>query len=599
MPLFFQIAEKPSWTIIPPENPLPSGTKERLSILRKELEKPETTEGRKKELMRSIGQTQLLALREGDDEKARNILKWRETFESIRTIDLLSLRKQGILLYEYLLFNKKWTLGPIKKEDLKSGEEFWVNFGVNKYMKDSVGAGDILPDEVSSIEVNGKKAERKNIAWRPGYYAMEWKKWIYRPIYDGDTIKIISTWVVDPEQAKRNKEVAEVFIKQRAMEDILESMRLGKDPRKELEYLSNDEYTEALQYAEQIKKEQAERVLRMPKAKTESDFLKNYGEYLDSVCAQFRVPQEVMMAIFRKETIGFSSTAANGSTGAHGIWQVMPKTWLEIQDKTLPRYGVNGKMLDRNNIKDQILAATCYIRDRADIRGGSIEWGIMWYFGVSSANYSNVKVENPDVYKVMESNGLSWPTWFEKAYIIWLGLSPGNIPSVYNTAWKDQLPKEEYDTTGLPFWLSAKITYENGDKVTWCGMIARENGENFWAIFPPIFNSSQALIRYSNDTSVRTNNPTTALSTAKDSGANILDIVFQNSKWSAMGHRACAIIAKDGNCYVYDPYYALWRSDTRTAVPYDQYMSAMIGGEWKTLVWVGLHTSDHKSLKKS
>lgn len=599
MAIFFQVAEKSPWMRNDGESPLPSNTRERLRVLRTELEKPETTELRRKELMRSIWQTQLLALRDGDDERLNKILKWRESFESIRAVDLLSLKRQGVSLYEYLFFNKKWSLGPIKKEDLKSWEEFLVNFGANKYMKDSIGAGDILPDDVSSIEVNGKKAERKNIAWRPGYYAQEWKKWIYRPIYDGDTVKIISISVPDNEQAKRNKETEETFFKQRVMEDILENMRTGKDPRKELDYLSDTEYQEALNYAEQIKKERAERAARMPKAKTESEFLKNYGEYLDSVCAQFRVPQEVMMAIFRKETIGFSSTVANESSGAHGIWQVIPSTWLDIQNKILPSYGVNGKMLDRNDIKDQILAATCYIRDRADTRGGSIEWGIMGYFGVSSANYSTAKEQNSAVYKVMQSNGLSWPDGFEKAYIIWLGLSLGNIPSAYNTAWKDQLPKEEYDTTGLPFWLSAKITYENGKEVTWCGMIARENGENFWATFPPIYNSSQALTRYSNDTSIRTNNPTTALSTAKESGANVLDIVFENSKWSAMGHRACGIIGKDGNCYVYDPYFALGRSDMRTAIPYDRYMTAMIQGEGKTLVWLGLHTSDHKSLRKS
>ncbi len=599
MAILFQVADKPSWVRVAPDLIPPSNIKEHLRALRIELEKPETTGARKIELMRSIWQTQLLAIRDNDDEKLNKILKWRESFESIRAIDLLALKRQRVPLYEYLFFNKKWALGPIKKEDLKSWEEFLVNFGANKYMKDSVGAGDILPDDVSSIEVNGKKAERKNIAWRPGYYAQEWNKWIYRPIYDGDIVKIISISIPDKEQAQRNKEVEEIFFKQRVMEDILENMRTGKDPRKELDYLSDAEYQEALTYVEQIKKERAERVARMPKAKTESEFLKNYGEYLDSVCAQFQVPQEVMMAIFRKETSGFSSTATNGDTGAHGLWQVVLSTWLEIQNKTLPRYGINGKILNRNDIKDQILAATCYIRERTDTRGGSIEAGIMWYFGVSSANFDDAKQKNPSVYAIMQSNGLSWPEWFEKAYIIWLGLSPGNIPSAYNTAWKNQLPKEEYDTTGLPFWLNPEITYESGDKVTWCGFTARENGENFWAIFPPIYNSSQALTRYSNDTSVRTNNPTTALSTAKESGANVLDIIFENSKWSDKGHRACGIIAKDGNCYVYDPYFAFGRSDMRTAIPYDRYMTAMIEGEWKTLVWIGFHTSDHKALKHS
>ena len=428
---------------------------------------------------------------------------------------------------------------------------------------------------------------------------LEWKRWNYRPIYDGDTVKILATGVIDAEQAKKNKEAEDSFFKQRAMEDILESIRLWKDPRKELSYLSNDEYKESFEYADQIKKEREERASRMPKPKNESEFLKNYGEYLDSICAHFKIPQEVMMTLFRKETNNFSSTARNKDTWAHGLGQIVDDTWKEIQDKHLPSYGIHGKILDRNDIKDQILASVCYLRNRTDERGGSIEWWLMGYFWVSWKLFNTAKEQNKWVYKVMQENNLSWPEGFEKAYIIWLGLTPGNIPTTYNNGWKNQLPKEEYDTTGLPFWLSAKITYENGKQVTWCGMTARENGENFWAIFPPIYNSSQALTRYSGDMSVRTNNPTQALSHAKESWANILDIVFENSKWSDKGHRACAIIAKDGNCYVYDPYFALGRSDMRTAIPYDKYMTAMIQGEGKTLVWVWLHTSDHKALKQS
>lgn len=575
------------------------GTRARLDSLLEELKKPKITAQERRELMKSVNQTQLLLLKEGGNEKVAGVLKWRETFESIRSIDLLSLRRQGVLLYEYLLFNTNGSLSPTKKEDLKVWEEFWVNFWVNKYMKDSVGAGDILPAEVTEVEINGKRAQRKNIWGRPGYYALEWKRWNYRPIYDGDTIKILATGVIDAEQARKNKETEDSFFKQRAMEDILESVRLWKDPRKELSYLSDDEYKESFEYAEQIKKEREERASRMPRAKSESEFLKNYGEYLDSICAHFKIPQEVMMTLFRKETNNFSSTARNKDTRAHGIGQIVDWTWQEIQDKHLPSYGIHGKMLDRNDIKDQILASVCYLRNRADERGGSIERWLMGYFWVSWKLFNTAKEQNKWVYKVMQENNLSWPEGFEKAYIIWLGLKPENIPTAYNNDWKNQLPKEEYDTTGLPFWLSAKVTYENGDKVTWCGYTARENADNFGATFPPIYNSSQALSRYSGDMSVRTNNPTQALSHAKEAWANVLDIVFQNSKWSAMGHRACAIIAKDGNCYVYDPYFALGRSDMRTAIPYDKYMTAMIQGEGKTLVWVWLHTSDHKALKQS
>ena len=601
MAVFFQSDTPTSWRRMAPERNIErdvSGdTRLKLAALMEELRRPETTEARKQELMKSVWQTQLMVLGETGDEKVREILKWRSSFEAIRSIDLLSLKRQGIPLYEYLLFKKKW--GPAKKEDLQSNEEFLVNFWDNKYMRDSVGAGDILPAEVSDVEINGKRAQRKNIWWRPWYYAKEWSQWLYRPIYDGDTVKIIHIWPIDTEQIKRNKEVEESFFKQKTMEDILENIRLWKDARKELGYLSDAEYKESLEYAEQIQKERADRALRMPKTKSESEFLKNYGEYLDSICAQLKVPQEVMLAIFRKETNWFNIQATNKDTGAHWIGQIIPSTWAEIQDKTLPKYWIHGKLLDRNDIRDQILAATCYIRDRADVRGGSIEKGIMWYFWVSSANFESAKASNPSVYSLMQANWLSWPEGFEQAYIIWLWLRPGNIPTTYNTDWKIQLPKEEYDPIGLPYGLSAKVTSENWKKITWCGYTARENGDSFWANFPPIYNSSQALTKYSGDTSIRASNPLVALTHAKEAGMNVMDIVFENSRWSEMWHRACGIIAKNGSCYVYDPYFALGRSDTRTAIPYETYMKAMIEGEWKTLVWFWLHTSNHPALKKS
>ena len=174
MAIFFQRTE----TLAPPRewnDRIPWGTRARLDALLEELKKPETTAQKRKELMKSVNQTQLLLLKEGGNEKVAGVLKWRETFESIRSIDLLSLRRQGVLLYEYLLFNTNGSLSPTKKEDLKAWEEFWVNFWVNKYMKDSVGAGDILPAEVTEVEINGKRAQRKNIWGRPGYYAARMK----------------------------------------------------------------------------------------------------------------------------------------------------------------------------------------------------------------------------------------------------------------------------------------------------------------------------------------------------------------------------------------------------------------------------------------
>jgi hypothetical protein len=87
----------------------------------------------------------------------RNILKNRKEFDNIRHVDILAMKNAGTPLYEYLLVDKNGGFGPVKSIDLVPTKEFEVNFGSNTYMKSSLGAGDILPPEVSEIEINGKK----------------------------------------------------------------------------------------------------------------------------------------------------------------------------------------------------------------------------------------------------------------------------------------------------------------------------------------------------------------------------------------------------------------------------------------------------------
>jgi hypothetical protein len=566
-------------------------TRKNPEAIEKELKDPKTTPERKKELMRSLGQTQIFL-----DEKRqkREILKNRESFEAIRTVDLLALKRSWAPLYEYLLIDNEGGLAPIKQEELKIGKTFQVNFGQNKDMKSSLGAGDILPPEVDFIEVNGKKWERKNIGWRPGYYTNDGKVWKYLPIYDGNTIKIISTTVLTEEQKNRNNSIENTFFQRRIAEDIIRSEKWGKNPRTELQYLSEEEYKNGRLFAEKIKQEQTERNTLMPKMRHEEDFMLYYGQYLDEICQKLDVPQSVMMVIFRKES-RFRSDVKNGMwSSAYGFGQIIDTTWVEIQNKHLPSQGFENNILDRNNPKDQILASTSYIAALRKSRG-SLEWALMGYFWVSKAGFTEAKEKNPKIYEIMEQNNLNGPEGFEKAYILWLGLN-GVLPSAYDQKWKNQLDKEPSDSSRLPYWLSAKIS---PDGSTWCGFTARMNAEAFRVTFPQIYNSSETLTQYSTDNSVRTNNPTLAISHAKEAGANVIDIAFENSKWSSMWHRACGVQWQDGKWYVYDPYFALGRNDKRTAVPYDTYMQEMISVQKKTLVWIGLHKSQHTALKQN
>ena len=576
--IYYQDASREKW---------PSITSD---AVERELKDPRTSPERRKELMRSVGQAQIFL-----DEKRqkREVLRNRESFETIRAVDLLALKRIWTPLYSYLLIDNDGWLGPVKWEDLQAGKVFQVNFGQNENMKSSIGAGDILPAEVDSIEVNGKKWERKNIGGRPGYYLYEGKSWKYLPIYDGNTVKIVSTTILSEEQKNRNTSVENSFFQKRIAEDIIRSEKWGKNPRQELDYISEEDYKNAGLFAEKIKQEQTERNSLMPKTNSEEEFLLYYGRYLDEVCEKLNIPQSIVTALFRKES-GFRSDAKNGM-GSSGHWfgQILESTWTEIQDKHLPSQWFSVQILDRTNPKDQILASVSYIAALRKSRG-SLEWALMGYFWVNSSNFEEAKIKNPKVYEIMIQNDLSGPQGFEKAYIIWLGLW-GILQDTYDPKWKDQLDKELRDTSGLPYWLSAKISQDGS---TWCGFTARMNADIFRVTFPQIYNSSETLTQYSTESSVRTNNPTTAINHAKEADTNVIDIVFQNTKWSNMWHRACGVQWKDGKWYVYDPYFAIGRSDRRAAIPYDTYMQEMIENQKKTLVWVGLHLSRHPALKK-
>ncbi len=113
-----------------------------------------------------------------------------------------------------------------------------------------------------------------------------------------------------------------------------------------------------------------------PPTQNEQEFLSTYGSYLDSVCKQVNIPQNVMLALFRKES-GFNSNAKNPNGTAHGFGQIIDSTWYggkggdqptgeSIEKKLLPKYGFHGIQLDRENPKDQILASVILLASMRD-----------------------------------------------------------------------------------------------------------------------------------------------------------------------------------------------------------------------------------------
>ena len=70
------------------------------------------------------------------------------------------------------------------------GQKMIVNFWSNSHANELLGLGDLLPNNVLSVEVNGKIGTLK-ASPRPGYYT---DKWLYLSVYNESIIKILKIW---------------------------------------------------------------------------------------------------------------------------------------------------------------------------------------------------------------------------------------------------------------------------------------------------------------------------------------------------------------------------------------------------------------------
>lgn len=81
-----------------------------------------------------------------------------------------------------------------------SGMRLIVDFGGNPAINSAVGAGDILPDEVDRVKINGTEGVKK-LDPRPGFYDAKTDR--YLPIFDGYSIEILSSEELTDEDRKR------------------------------------------------------------------------------------------------------------------------------------------------------------------------------------------------------------------------------------------------------------------------------------------------------------------------------------------------------------------------------------------------------------
>lgn len=580
------------------------------------------TESEKKGILREIKQSAFFGIKEDGTEKQKKVLEKRDSFESANVVDILSLKRRGVSLEKHLLIDKNNPSNPVDLDSMSNGKSFEVNFGKNTHMRDGIGMGDILPADIQSIQVIGKNGEvregvRREIAGRPGYYYRDHKIWKYIDVYDGDTVNIKSKVTLTPEQRKFYEKVTELHYKQELAESFMRSREQGKNPIEEYSYLDKSERDEAETFSKNMEAERDARRKLSPPTHNEQEFLSTYGSYLDQVCKQVGIPQNVMLALFRKES-GFNSNAKNASGSAYGFGQIIDSTWYggkneksptgeSIEKKLLPKYGFHGIQLDRQNPKDQILASVVLLASMRDARWGNLFKGVMSYFGVDPNDIAKAKAANSWVEKLRIKAGLpDTAEGLNQAYVQeFLWLKPADLSKGYDAEWVKNLPKDNTNLNNISFgsveWLVLGLKAKVIDGATWCGQTARLHGNMFGASFPAIYNSSQALSLYDSDEKVLNHDPSVAKNTALKMWGNVFDIVFQNTHGSKMGHRACAVVAKNGEVFVYDPYFhnsgLIKREDGRVPVPYDAYMHEMLQSQRKILVGLWVHESDNKLLK--
>ena len=177
-------------------------TKAELARLRLELNQ-EKDEWKKRETLRKIARIERFdRIQEWDNPEKEAIGKilLNKTTETYLGSDLLSLKKRWVDISSLVLVSEEAPDKEISSTKMEVGNSFIVNFGVNKHLNANIGAGDILPNEVNTVKINGVEWIRGNIP-RPGYYAGE----KYLPIFDGDKIEIVKKLTLSGEEAQGAK----------------------------------------------------------------------------------------------------------------------------------------------------------------------------------------------------------------------------------------------------------------------------------------------------------------------------------------------------------------------------------------------------------
>jgi hypothetical protein len=147
---------------------------------------------------------------------------WKKNYDSLTAWDILTMKKNGVDLSQFLLVKASWEPKEVSKASMGVGDKFIVNFWRNTSIDRWIGAGDIFPiDQISKVSINGIEWTRKSNP-RPWFYRKDGK---YLAIHDGDIVDIVEKKPFSNDEEKKTFWDAELsWFKNLRKKDLAEAM---------------------------------------------------------------------------------------------------------------------------------------------------------------------------------------------------------------------------------------------------------------------------------------------------------------------------------------------------------------------------------------
>lgn len=306
---------------------------------------------------------QFFAIKNKWTNEQKEILSLSQNQDNLRSSDILFLKKKWADLTKLLLVYKDDATKEISRDKIIENDKFIANFWENKNINAVIWAGDILPNEIKEVEINGTKWIRKNHP-RPGFYDISGK---YLPIYDGFEIKISKIGNMSEE---------ELLESLKAENDRFEKLRLNDMIDSNSTFTSLEEDKMLLSKVEETKKKREEERQKWSAYNEikKDKFLEVFGTTLDNCEKQYNIPKEAVLKLIEKES-SFNPQAKNLYSSAYWLGQFLTWTWRQVCDF---QEFVNIDM-DRYNPEHQIMWIFAYLNHLKTLKNCSIADAIVYY----------------------------------------------------------------------------------------------------------------------------------------------------------------------------------------------------------------------------